>query len=72
MVRSDGEIYRDACHRLLKDPDVDDKSIHLYVNQGIVYLTGVVSSRDIKKLVESDIEDITGIKDIQNQIIVKT
>jgi hypothetical protein len=66
--RKDKDIYEDVCDMLSLSPDVDASDIEVRVENGIVYLTGAVTDRRTKKLAELEIENISGIHDIQNQL----
>lgn len=64
--RSDDSIYHDVCDTLSLSPDIDASDIEVSVKDGVVFLDGSVSSRDIKKLAEYEIENISGVTDVQN------
>lgn len=64
--RSDDSIFHDVCDRLSLSPDVDASEIDVSVKEGIVYLNGSVSDRRIKKLAELEVENVSGVVDVQN------
>lgn len=64
--RSDDSIYYDVCDILTLSPDVDAREIEVSVKEGIVYLNGSVPDRETKKLAELDIENVSGVIDVQN------
>lgn len=47
-------------------PDIDAREIEVSVKEGVVYLNGTVPDRESKKLAELDIENISGVIDVQN------
>lgn len=64
--RSDDSIYEDVCDMLSRSSDVDATEIEVSVKEGIVYLNGTVPDRDTKKMAELEIENISGVIDVQN------
>lgn len=64
--RSDESIYEDVCVMLSRSPDVDASDIEVSVKEGIVYLKGSVTDRDSKKMAELEIENVSGVIDVQN------
>lgn len=64
--RSDESIYDDVCVMLSRSPDVDASNIEVSVKDGIVFLKGAVSDRESKKMAELEIENISGVIDVQN------
>lgn len=64
--RSDDSIYHDVCDTLTMSPDVDAREIEVSVKEGVVFLNGSVPDRETKKLAELDIENISGVMDVQN------
>lgn len=69
--RSDDKIREDVCEALLWDPEVDATDIEVSVKEGVVSLKGFVDSRHAKRIAERITDDISGIKDVQNQLIIK-
>jgi osmotically-inducible protein OsmY len=68
--KSDSKIYEEVCELLMRDPVIDARGIEVKVTHGEVILTGLVESRDIKRMAELSIEGIVGVKDIFNQLKV--
>lgn len=66
--RADNRIYEEVAEVLLRNPEIDASEIELFVNDGHVFLRGHVTSRKIKRLVELVVENISGVKDIHNQL----
>ncbi len=64
--RSDESIYEDVCVMLSRSADVDAFDIEVSVKEGVVYLNGTVSDRDSKKKAELEIDNVSGIVDVQN------
>jgi hypothetical protein len=69
-TRSDDRIREDACEALTLDDHVDATGIHVAVRDGEVTLSGTVPERYMKRLAEDLVEDIAGVRDVQNQIRV--
>ena len=70
-TRSDERIREDANDRLTEDYLVDARNITLTVENGEVTLNGTVGSRDQKRRAEDCVEDITGVKHVQNNLRVQ-
>ncbi|HTL35842.1 MAG TPA: BON domain-containing protein, partial [Kofleriaceae bacterium] len=68
--RSDERIREHVCEVLSDDDRVDATYIEVAVKNGEVTLSGTVQDRDTKRLAEQCIEDISGVKDVQNNIRV--
>lgn len=67
--RSDERLREMACERLT-EADLDASDIEVKVSQGVVTLEGSVRARWMKRQAEDIIDDIGGVKDIQNQLRV--
>lgn len=70
--RSDESIKEEACELLFWSSQVDATNIEVSIEDGCIFLDGHVSSRYAKKEAEAIVEDIVGISDVQNRLIVKT
>lgn len=68
--RSDDRIYEEVCETLMKNRDVDASNIGVKVETGVVFLSGKVNSRNAKKVAESIIEDLPGVQDVRNELMV--
>lgn len=68
--RSDDRIYEEVCEALMRNPHVDATNIGVRVEEGIVYLTGKVDSRQMKKTAELIIEDLPGLQDVRNELSI--
>jgi hypothetical protein len=71
FTRSDERIKEIVCERLTDDDRVDASNIDVIVRNGEVTLTGTVDERRSKRLAEDIVEDLPGVKDVQNQIRVQ-
>jgi hypothetical protein len=69
--RSDERIKEDVCDCLTRDSQVDASDIEVQVKDGEVTLTGTVSERNEKRRAEDAIDDVSGVKEIHNQIRVQ-
>jgi osmotically-inducible protein OsmY len=67
-TRSDERIREDINDRLSDDSFLDATEIDITVNNGEVTLTGTVENRIDKRRAEDLAEDISGLKNVQNQL----
>lgn len=70
-TRSDERIREDVNDRLTDDGWLDASDIEVQVSSGEVTLTGQVSSREEKRRAEDIVEQISGVKNVQNSLRVK-
>jgi osmotically-inducible protein OsmY len=70
-TRSDERIREDINDRLSDDSFLDATEIDVTVSNGEVTLTGTVENRIDKRRAEDLAEDISGVKNVQNQLRVK-
>lgn len=68
--RSDERLLEDACERLTHDPHVDASNINVTVAEKEVTLDGTVSSRSAKRRAEDCVDNISGVKHVQNNLRV--
>jgi len=68
--RSDDRIREEICDRMTDDPALDASDIEVEVTEGEVTLSGMVSSRDMKRRAEDIAERIGGVRDVTNQLRV--
>ncbi len=68
--RSDERVREAVCEALTDDDRIDATNIDVTVKGGEVVLSGSVDDRMMKRLAEDCIENIAGVKDVQNQIRV--
>ena len=70
-MRTDSEIQRDVEKELEWDPDIDARNIAVKVTDGVVALTGFVSSYTDKYSAERLAKRILGVKAVANDLEVK-
>jgi len=68
--RSDERIRELVCEALADDHNVDASNIDITVKSGEVILSGTVEDRQQKRMAEDCVEQVSGVKDVQNQIRV--
>lgn len=68
--RADDRIREDVCERLTHDSWLDASNVDVQVQDGEVTLTGTVDSRAAKRRAEDTIENISGVRDVHNQLRV--
>jgi osmotically-inducible protein OsmY len=69
--RSDERISDDAHDRLTDDPWLDASNVSVSVSGGEVTLSGTVETREAKHRAERCVEDIPGVKHVQNNLRVE-
>jgi osmotically-inducible protein OsmY len=70
-TRTDERIKEDVHERLTEDASVDASEIEVDVKNGEVFLKGTVNSRQEKRRAEDVIENISGVKNVENHIKVQ-
>lgn len=68
--RSDERVLEDACDHLTHDDSLDASNIEVTVKDGEVTLDGTVRNRMAKRRAEDCVEDISGVKHVQNNLRV--
>lgn len=68
--RSDERIKEDVCERLSDDSFIDASDIDVKVEGSEVTLSGTVDSRTAKRRAEDLIENVSGVKNVQNNLRV--
>lgn len=68
--RSDERVRENVCEVLTEHDHIDATNIEVIVKNGEVFLSGSVDNRQQKRLAEDVVEQISGVKDVQNQIRV--
>jgi hypothetical protein len=68
--RSDERIREIICEALTDHDGIDATNIEISVKAGEVDITGSVENRQMKRLTEDLVEQVLGVKDIQNQLRV--
>jgi hypothetical protein len=67
-TRSDDRIKDDINDRLTDHPYLDASDIDVEVNNGEVTLTGTVEGRWAKRVAEDIVEDVSGVRNVENRI----
>lgn len=70
-MRPDSRVYEDVCDRLTGHGDIDAGAIEVSVVDGIVKLTGTVETRADKRLAESIVESVSGVRDVDNCLTLR-
>lgn len=68
--RSDDRVREDVCECLTEDDFIDATNIEVLVKDCEVTLTGTVNSREEKRRAEDLIEDLLGVRDVNNTLRV--
>lgn len=68
---SDEKITQRVLEGLYFSREVDAREIEVRVESGKVYLTGSVADRKQKKAAENVIENISGVVDVQNELMIR-
>jgi osmotically-inducible protein OsmY len=71
-IRTDERIREDANDRLTDHSMIDARQISVSVTEGEVTLTGTVNSRSEKRRAEDCVEDVSGVKHVQNNLRIST
>jgi len=66
--RSDQRIEEDINDVLTEDPYIDASEIEVTVDKGDVTLTGTVEIRHLKRRVEDLVEDVSGVRNVENRL----
>lgn len=70
-TRSDERIREDVNDRLSDDPHLDASEIEVQVSSCEVTLTGTVDSREDRRRAEDLVEQVSGVKHVQNNLRVQ-
>lgn len=70
-IRSDERIQEDVSERLADDPFVDASEIEVQVASGEVTLSGFVTRREERRRAEDLVEQVLGVRHVQNNIRVQ-
>jgi hypothetical protein len=68
--RPDSRIHEDVCELLTRHGQIDASDVDVSVEHGVVTLHGSVDGRHTKRLIEDVIDDVTGVKDVRNELSV--
>lgn len=69
--RSDERLRELISDRLIEDPHIDSSEVSVEVKDGEVTLTGTVDDRRTKYQIEELVEQIHGVRDVDNRVRVK-
>ncbi len=69
--RSDDWILEDINEQLTRHPAIDATEIEVTIDDGDVILRGVVESRSIKRRVEDLAENVSGVKNVRNELRIQ-
>jgi len=69
--RSDDRIREEVCELLTRNHDVDATNIEVTVHEATVVLSGTVDDRRSKRIAEDVAQEVSGARDVQNQIRVE-
>jgi hypothetical protein len=68
--RSDERIREDVCELLTRHGQIDATSMEVAVQLGTVILRGMADSGRTRRLTEEIVEDVPGVRDVENQLRV--
>lgn len=69
-MKSDNELYKELIEKLHDEPGINPDNIVLRVNEGIITISGTVSSFPQRKMVVRAISSIEGVKGIADELQV--
>lgn len=69
--RSSERIREEACEILTRSHDLDASNIDVVIQDDILVLDGEVSSRHDKRLAEDLVENISGVRDVHNHLVIQ-
>ena len=70
--KSDEHLFENVCEALSDNHLLDASNIEVEVSDGLVYLKGSVSNFHAKKEAQISIEDLPGVKDVMNFLVIDT
>lgn len=70
--RSDERIREDVCESLSYRSGIDASEVEVNVSEGVVTLSGTADSRQMKRMIEDCVENVSGVKDVKNEIKVQS
>src|SRR3954452_21256754 len=70
--RPDERIVEEVVERLTHHSWVDARDIHVSCHEGEVTLSGTVQNREMKRLAEDEAYCVWGVRDVQNQLRIKS
>src|SRR5207248_11410988 len=69
--RSDERIQEEACEVLTYHSGIDASNVEINVKEGEVTMTGEIPDRYMKRMAEDAVEEIPGVKNVNNQLRVE-
>lgn len=69
--RADDAIREDACEALAYDHRLDAGDVEVEVKDGEITLKGTVRNRDEKRLAETLVEGVRGVRDVHNRLTIR-
>jgi hypothetical protein len=69
--RNDGAVYDDVCETLRLSSVIDARDLSVEVKDGTVFLKGSIRDWEMKKLAEGIIENISGVLDVKNFLLIR-
>jgi hypothetical protein len=69
--RNDGAVYDDICETLRMSSAIDARDLSVEVKDGTVFLKGSIRDWEMKKLAEAIIENISGVFDVKNFLLIR-
>jgi osmotically-inducible protein OsmY len=70
--KSDEHIFEIVCEALSDDHFIDASDIVVEVEDGCVYLKGSVTNYKMKKTAQMSVENLPGVRDVMNLLIIDT
>ncbi len=71
MNETDKTLEEEVRKKLLSNGEVDTHNFDIAVEEGVVKLEGDVSGRHAKKVVDHCLEDIEGIRHVENKLKIR-
>ena len=72
FVRSDERVRELVCEALTDDDEVDATHMEVTVKNGEVMLSGTVDDREMKRRAEDCVERCPGVRDVHNQLRIRS
>lgn len=69
--RSDERIREDVSEALYRHPYIDASDVEVSVSEGVVSLSGTVTDRRTKRMIEDEAERVPGVHDVTNNLRLK-
>ena len=66
--RADDRIKEEVCESLRVHTEIDATEVEVEVKDGVVALSGTVDSRKTKRMIEDELENVSGVNDVKNDL----